>query len=145
MIEPLLSPALAAGPDQAGVHGSPVVRPWGGGLLLCSGACIERSWRRPAPSRGIAQPGSAGVLGTPGRRFKSCCPDQSFGRHMVRFCPDRERAVQRECPAVNARIYKPAKTAMQSGTAKTKEWVLDFEPEQASEIGPLMGGTSSGA
>ncbi|HVI13702.1 MAG TPA: NADH dehydrogenase ubiquinone Fe-S protein 4, partial [Pseudolabrys sp.] len=22
-----------------------------------------------------------------------------------------------------ARIYKPAKTAMQSGTAKTKEWV----------------------
>ncbi len=28
------------------------------------------------PWRGIAQPGSAGVLGTPGRRFKSCCPDQ---------------------------------------------------------------------
>jgi len=45
---------------------------------------------------------------------------------------------------VNARIYKPAKTAMQSGTAKTKEWVLDFEPEQAREIEPLMGWTSSG-
>src|SRR5262249_41090280 len=25
--------------------------------------------------RGIAQPGSAAVLGTAGRRFKSCCPD----------------------------------------------------------------------
>jgi ETC complex I subunit conserved region len=44
---------------------------------------------------------------------------------------------------VIARIYKPAKTAMQSGTAKTNEWVLDFEPEQAREIEPLMGWTSS--
>jgi hypothetical protein len=43
-----------------------------------------------------------------------------------------------------ARIYKPAKTAMQSGTAKTKAWALDYEPEQASQIDPLMGWTSSG-
>jgi ETC complex I subunit-like protein len=43
-----------------------------------------------------------------------------------------------------ARIYKPAKTAMQSGTAKTKRWVLDYELEQAREIEPLMGWTSSG-
>ena len=43
-----------------------------------------------------------------------------------------------------ARIYKPAKTAMQSGTAKTKEWVLDYEPEQPREIEPLMGWTASG-
>ncbi len=43
-----------------------------------------------------------------------------------------------------ARIYKPAKTAMQSGTAKTKDWVLDYEPEQPREIEPLMGWTSSG-
>jgi hypothetical protein len=43
-----------------------------------------------------------------------------------------------------ARIYKPAKTAMQSGTAKTHEWVLDYEPEQPREIEPLMGWTSSG-
>jgi len=42
-----------------------------------------------------------------------------------------------------ARIYKPAKTAMQSGTAKTKEWLLEFEPEQAREVEPLMGWTSS--
>ena len=44
---------------------------------------------------------------------------------------------------MSARIYKPAKTAMQSGTAKTKEWVLDYEPEQPREIEPLMGWTSS--
>jgi ETC complex I subunit conserved region len=45
---------------------------------------------------------------------------------------------------MTARIYKPARTAMQSGTAKTKEWVLDFEPEQPRVIDPLMGWTSSG-
>lgn len=43
-----------------------------------------------------------------------------------------------------ARIYKPAKTAMQSGWAKTKEWVLDYEPSAPREIEPLMGWTSSG-
>jgi hypothetical protein len=43
-----------------------------------------------------------------------------------------------------ARIYKPAKTAMQSGKANTKAWVLDFEPEQPREVEPLMGWTSSG-
>jgi hypothetical protein len=42
-----------------------------------------------------------------------------------------------------ARIYKPAKTAMQSGLAQTKEWVLEFEPETARDIEPLMGWTSS--
>jgi hypothetical protein len=45
---------------------------------------------------------------------------------------------------MTARIYKPAKTAMQSGTAKTREWMLDYEPEQPREIEPLMGWTSSG-
>lgn len=43
-----------------------------------------------------------------------------------------------------ARIYKPSKTAMQSGRAKTHEWVLEFEPEEAREIEPLMGWTASG-
>jgi hypothetical protein len=45
---------------------------------------------------------------------------------------------------MTARIYKPAKTAMQSGQAKTKDWVIDFEPEQARQVEPLMGWTSSG-
>ncbi len=43
-----------------------------------------------------------------------------------------------------ARIYRPAKTAMQSGHAKTKEWVLDYEPASPREAEPLMGWTSSG-
>ena len=42
-----------------------------------------------------------------------------------------------------ARIYKPARTAMQSGTAKTKLWVLEYEPEQPRIVEPLMGWTSS--
>jgi len=45
---------------------------------------------------------------------------------------------------MTARIYKPARTAMQSGNAKTKEWVLDYEPEQPRTVEPLMGWTSSG-
>jgi hypothetical protein len=45
---------------------------------------------------------------------------------------------------MSARIYKPAKTAMQSGAAKTKDWVLDFEPQEPRVVEPLMGWTSSG-
>ena len=45
---------------------------------------------------------------------------------------------------VIARIYKPSKTAMQSGLGNTKAWVLDFEPEQPRQVEPLMGWTSSG-
>jgi len=45
---------------------------------------------------------------------------------------------------MTARIYKPARTAMQSGQANTKEWVLEFEPEEPRTIEPLMGWTSSG-
>lgn len=43
-----------------------------------------------------------------------------------------------------ARIYKPTRNAMQSGVAKTKHWVLEFEPEQPRTVEPLMGYTSSG-
>ena len=42
-----------------------------------------------------------------------------------------------------ARIYRPAKTAMQSGKAKSKDWHLDFEPASARTIDPLMGWISS--
>jgi hypothetical protein len=45
---------------------------------------------------------------------------------------------------MTARIYKPARNAMQSGTARTKEWVLDYEPEEPRVVEPLMGWTSSG-
>ncbi len=45
---------------------------------------------------------------------------------------------------MTARIYKPAKTAMQSGQAKTKDWVLEYEPEEPRVVESLMGWTSSG-
>jgi ETC complex I subunit conserved region len=44
---------------------------------------------------------------------------------------------------MTARIYKPTKTAMQSGEARTHEWVLEHEPAAARAIDPLMGWTSS--
>ena len=40
-------------------------------------------------------------------------------------------------------IYKPAKTAMQSGQAKTKQWVLEFRDTAAQYTEPLMGWTGS--
>jgi ETC complex I subunit conserved region len=45
---------------------------------------------------------------------------------------------------MSARIFSPAKTAMQSGKAKTGSWILEYEPEQPRKIDPLMGYTSSG-
>jgi len=42
-----------------------------------------------------------------------------------------------------ARIYRPSKTAMQSGKAKTRDWVLDFEPKDARRPDPLMGWTQT--
>jgi hypothetical protein len=44
---------------------------------------------------------------------------------------------------MRARIYKPARTAMQSGKAQTKHWLLEYEPETPMELDPLMGWTSS--
>ena len=42
-----------------------------------------------------------------------------------------------------ARIYRPAKNAMQSGKANSRLWRLEFEPASARSIDPLMGWTSS--
>ncbi|WP_420432378.1 ETC complex I subunit [Hyphobacterium sp.] len=42
-----------------------------------------------------------------------------------------------------AKIYRPSRNAMQSGQAKTKIWVLEFEPSMAKCTEPLMGWTSS--
>lgn len=44
---------------------------------------------------------------------------------------------------MQVRIYRPAKTAMQSGRTKTKGWVMEFEPEAPSIPDPLMGWSSS--
>jgi len=43
-----------------------------------------------------------------------------------------------------ARIFSPAKTAMQSGRAKAVGWVLEFELSQAQRQEPLMGWTETG-
>ena len=43
-----------------------------------------------------------------------------------------------------ARIFSPARTAMQSGRAKTAGWVLEFEPSDARRQDPLMGWTQTG-
>jgi hypothetical protein len=44
---------------------------------------------------------------------------------------------------MTARIYKPAKTAMQSGLANTRAWALDFEQQEPRQVEPLMGWTSA--
>lgn len=41
-----------------------------------------------------------------------------------------------------ARIYQPAKTAMQSGRAKTRSWLFEYDPTP-KYIDPLMGWTGS--
>ena len=41
-----------------------------------------------------------------------------------------------------AKIYKPNKTAMQSGPGKTDKWILEFETDNPTK-NPLMGWESS--
>ena len=40
-----------------------------------------------------------------------------------------------------AKIYKPAKTSMQSGKAKTQQWVIEFVESAKRSVDPLMGWT----
>ncbi len=42
-----------------------------------------------------------------------------------------------------ARIYKPTRSAMQSGKGKSQEWVFEFEQATERVADPLMGWTSS--
>lgn len=44
---------------------------------------------------------------------------------------------------MRARIFQPAKTAMQSGMARTRQWVLEFEQSERRRLDPLMGWTGS--
>lgn len=43
---------------------------------------------------------------------------------------------------MDARIYKPAKTAMQSGRGKSEAWVLEFRSSAKRASDPVMGWTS---
>jgi len=42
-----------------------------------------------------------------------------------------------------ARIFRPTKTAMQSGRRQTRKWVLEYEPATGRRPEPLMGWTSA--
>lgn len=42
-----------------------------------------------------------------------------------------------------ARIFRPSKTAMQSGRGKTQDWVLEFEATDGRRSDPLMGWTQT--
>ena len=44
---------------------------------------------------------------------------------------------------MTAKIYRPARNAMQSGKGKTDLWLLEYEPELPQTADPLMGWTSS--
>ena len=44
---------------------------------------------------------------------------------------------------MRARIFKPTKSAMQSGQANTACWVLEFDKDDIKKIDPLMGWTGS--
>jgi hypothetical protein len=44
---------------------------------------------------------------------------------------------------MTARIYRPSRTATQSGEARSKLWILEFAPESPPDIDPLMGWTGS--
>ncbi|XWN34008.1 MAG: ETC complex I subunit [Devosia sp.] len=44
---------------------------------------------------------------------------------------------------MKARIFKPAKTAMQSGTRRTRRWRLEYLAADAPGVDPLMGWTTS--
>jgi ETC complex I subunit conserved region len=44
----------------------------------------------------------------------------------------------------HARIFQKPKNAMQSGRARTSEWMLEFEPAEAKRADPLTGWAGSG-
>ncbi len=45
---------------------------------------------------------------------------------------------------MNVTIYKPSKSAMQSGRGKNDDWVLEYETNSKRQAEPLMGWTESG-
>lgn len=53
-------------------------------------------------------------------------------------------AIRRSAAFMSARIYQRPKNAMQSGKARTSDWLLEFEPSEAKRPDPLMGWAGSG-
>jgi ETC complex I subunit conserved region len=78
-------------------------------------------------------------------RTRQVPTDPLASRHDLRH-PTRAAAAidcrHGEVSLMTVRIFKPAKTAMQSGLGRTKEWVLEAEATVARSVDPLMGWTS---
>lgn len=53
-------------------------------------------------------------------------------------------AIRPKARPMSARIYQRPKNAMQSGKARTSDWLLEFEPAEARRPDPLMGWAGSG-
>ena len=53
-------------------------------------------------------------------------------------------AIRVQAQAMSARIFQRPKNAMQSGKARTDDWLLEFEPAMAKRPDPLMGWAGSG-
>ena len=53
-------------------------------------------------------------------------------------------AIRRNRAIMPARIYQRPKNAMQSGKARTGDWLLDFAPAEAKQPDPVMGWAGSG-
>jgi ETC complex I subunit-like protein len=45
---------------------------------------------------------------------------------------------------MTARIYQRAKSSMQAGRARARDWILEFEPAEAKRPDPLTGWAGSG-
>ena len=43
----------------------------------------------------------------------------------------------------DVRIFRPTKTAVQSGRFKTRHWMVEFEPRSRKEADPLIGWVGS--
>ena len=64
-------------------------------------------------------------------------------RHPAAKTEDQARAIGADATMAQARIYRPTKTAMQSGRANTRKWVLDYEQATKRLPDPLMGWSSA--
>jgi NADH dehydrogenase ubiquinone Fe-S protein 4 len=65
-------------------------------------------------------------------------------RRPAGFARSRSGNATREDAVTRVRIYRPAKSAMQSGRARTRQWVVEFEPGAATRRDALMGWAGGG-
>jgi len=53
------------------------------------------------------------------------------------------KAIEEPNMSTSVRIFRPTKTAMQSGLRNTQKWLVDFEAGEAQVADPLMGWAGS--